>query len=62
MNIDVTFLSNLILGNDIKVCKTLVQEGCYIICFLKDFRINVVINKREKFLEDALYVFDFIQI
>jgi hypothetical protein len=46
MNVDITFLSNLILGNDVQVSETLVQKGGDIVSLLQNLGINVIIYKR----------------
>jgi hypothetical protein len=60
MDIDVSFLSDLILRDDVQVGETLVQESGDIVGFLQNLRIDVIIDEREKFFENALYILDFI--
>jgi hypothetical protein len=60
MDIDVSFLSDLILRDDVQVGKTLVQESGDIVGFLQNLRIDIIIDEREKFFENALYILDFI--
>jgi hypothetical protein len=60
MDIDVSFLCDLILRDDVQVGKTLVQESGDIVGFLQNLRIDIIIDEREKFFENALYILDFI--
>jgi hypothetical protein len=60
MDIDVSFLSDLILRDDVQVGETLVQESGDIVGFLQNLRIDIIIDEREKFFENALYILDFI--
>jgi len=62
MNKNFAFLSNLIFGNDIKVCEGLVHECGDVSCFLKDFGICVVVNKLQQFVEYLLDVVDFFKV
>jgi hypothetical protein len=60
MDIDVSFLSDLILRDDVQVGETLVQESGDIVGFLQNLRIDIIIDEREKFFENTLYILDFI--
>jgi hypothetical protein len=60
MDIYVSFLCDLILSNDVQVGKTLVQKSGDIICLLQNLRVDIIINEREEFFENALYILDFI--
>jgi hypothetical protein len=60
MDIDVSFLCDLILRDDVQVGETLVQESGDIVGFLQNLRIDIIIDEREKFFENALYILDFI--
>lgn len=60
MDIDVSFLCDLILRDDVQVGETLVQESGDIVGLLQNLRIDIIIDEREKFFENTLYILDFI--
>ncbi len=62
MDVYVSFLSNLILRNDIQICETFVQESGYVVGLLQYFRINICIDKCQQLFENALDTFDLLQI
>lgn len=62
MDVDLTLLGNLVLGDDVQVSERLMQECRDIISLLEDLGIDVVIDKLEQLLEDAFNVFDFFQV
>ena len=62
MDVDFTFLCNLIFSNDIKIRERLVQERGHVIRFLQNFRVDVIIYELQKFLKDSLNVFNCFQI
>ena len=51
-----TLLSNLVLRDDIEISERFVHERSHISRFLQDLGIVVVVNKREKLVENALDV------
>jgi hypothetical protein len=62
MNVYISFLSNLVLGNDIQVCETLVQESSHIVGLLQYLRVYIIIDERKQLFKYSLDVLDLIQI
>ena len=62
MDVDLSLLSDLVLGDHVQISKALVQECRNIIRFLENLRVNIVVYELEKFFKNSLYISYLIQI
>ena len=62
MDVNFTLLRDHVLSDDVQICKTLVHEGCNVVCPLKNFSINVRVYEIQKLVKNFFNVADFIEV
>lgn len=62
LDVDLAFLPNLVLRDNVKVRERLVHEGGHVSGLLQDLCVRVIVNEGKQLIENLLDVGDFFKI